>query len=112
MIVNDRGLWASQYQTKPADNVPSLSVNDSNLALAVAEQNMCLLLTSLVDCGQRHSGRSVASIAQHGAARERLSSGVAGSEQSITRLVLFQNWLIEQCKMFEQFHPIALKTVG
>ena len=45
---------------------------------------------TLVDCGQRHSGRSAqASIAQHGAARERLSSGVAGSEQSITRLGAF-----------------------
>ena len=112
MIVNDRGLWASQYQTKPADNVPSLSVNDSNLALAVAEQNMCLLLTRWSIAANGIQAGRLKQVSRSMVLHESAYHLVWPDRSNQSHaLVLFQNWLIEQCKMFEQFTQLRLKQL-
>lgn len=112
MIVNDRGLWASQYQTVPKANSSSLTVNDSNLALAVAEQNMCLLLTrwSIAAHGIQNGRLKQVSrtLIEHDSAYHLVWPDRSSQSH---KLLTFQNWLMEQCKMFEQYTQLRLKQL-
>ena len=84
----------------------------TTLALAVAEQNMCLLLTrwSIAANGiQAGRLKQVShSMVLHESAYHLVWPDRSNQSHA---LVLFQNWLIEQCKMFEQFTQLRLKQL-
>ena len=113
MIVNDRGLWASQYQTPPDKPTPTLSVNDSNLALAVAEQNMYLLLTRWSIAANGIQAGRIKQVSRTMVQHESDYHLVWPDRSNQSRkLILFQNWLLEQCKAFEQFTQLRLTQLN
>ena len=113
MIVNDRGLWASQYQTLPDKPTPTLSVNDSNLALAVAEQNMYLLLTRWSIAANGIQAGRIKQVSRTMVQHESDYHLVWPDRSNQSRkLILFQNWLLEQCKAFEQFTQLRLTQLN
>ena len=102
--VNDRGVWATQYHNRPTTAVPTLTVNDSNLGLAAAEHNMCLLLTRWsIAANAIQAGRLkqvTRTLMPHDSAYHLVWPDRSNNAY---KLSLFQEWLTEQCQIFEHY---------
>ena len=113
MIVNDRGLWATQYQTRTDMHIGSLSVNDSNLALSAAEHNMCLLLTRWsIAANAIQAGRLkqvTRTLMKHDNSYQLVWPN--RSNQAY-KLVVFQEWLLKQCQEFEQYTATRIEQLN
>ena len=113
MTVNDRGLWATQYQTRTDTHIGSLSVNDSNLALSAAEHNMCLLLTRWsIAANAIQAGRLkqvTRTLMKHDNSYQLVWPN--RSNQAY-KLVVFQEWLLKQCQEFEQYTATRIEQLN
>lgn len=112
MSVNDRGIWASKYQNKPSTAMPTLSVYDSNLGLSAAEHNMCLLLTRWsIAANAIQSGRLkqvTRTLMPHDSAYHLVWPDRSNNAY---KLIVFQEWLTEQCRIFEQYSEQRIRQL-
>lgn len=88
-------------------------MNDSNLALAVAEQNMYLLLTRWSIAANGIQAGRIKQVSRTMVQHESDYHLVWPDRSNQSRkLILFQNWLLEQCKAFEQFTQLRLTQLN
>jgi DNA-binding transcriptional LysR family regulator len=97
-------LWAELTQTTLYDAHQPLIVNDSNLGLAAAQQNMGLLLTRWSIASYGIQNGTLKQVTHHMLPHDSGYHFVYPdrSSQEI-KVKLFQEWLLTQCQIFEQY---------